>query len=422
MKNKKFNTNKLFNSNSFLMVFSAILAIVIWLVVAVEFSPEVTVTVRQVPVSIDYSTISKSLGLEPFGETQFTVDVTVKGKKVTVESDEMYNDLKVTASTNYVNSVGSYNLHLTAESKKITSDYEIVSLSDENVDVFFDYPKTEEFVIEPEIDHKGSLVPEGYLTSDIIFLGSNVVKATGPESEINRIERVVAYVSVENQLKQNTTLEATLLADTVNGQGLKFVTFDKQNDIVHITVPVYKRAELPVSVGFINKPSDYVGNIPFKVTITPEKAAFGIPESKLNNMTDFEISSIDFTKLNNAQNEFTVSAEEITGGIVADGTKEFTVKVDLSDMGKRTFKIPSDIGIVNGPDGVDASISELSFSEITIVGPKDYLETLTVDKIVLNADLVDVKAGETGAFTAPVTYADSSSWLFGDYSAKVLIE
>lgn len=422
MKNKKFNTNKLFNSNSFLMVFSAILAIVIWLIIAVEFSPEVTATVKQVPVSIDYSAISKNLGLEPFGETNFTVDVTVKGKKITVESDEMYNDLKVIASTNYVNSVGSYKLHLTAEGTKLRSDYEIVSLSDENVDVFFDYPKTEEFVVVPEIDHKGALVPEGYVTADILFPGTNVVKATGPESEINRIERIVAYVSVENQLKQNTTLEATLLADTNDGQGLKFVTFDKQNDTIHMTVPVYKKAELPVSVGFINKPSDYVGNIPFKVTISPEKAVFGVPESKLENMTSFEISSIDFTKLNNSQNEFTVSAEELTGGIVADGTKEFTVKVDLSDMGKKTFEIPADISIVNGSSEMDVSISELSFTKITIVGPKEYLENLTADKIVLNADLVDVKAGETGTFTVPVTYAGSSSWLFGDYSAKVIIE
>ncbi len=421
MKNKKFNTDNLFNNNSFLMVFSAMLAVMIWLVVAVEFSPEVTVTVKQVPVSIDYTTISKSLGLEPFGETKFTVDVTVKGKKITVESDEIINDLKVVASTNYVNSVGSYNLHLTAESTKLSSDFEIVSLSDENVEVFFDYPKTKEFVVVPEIDHKGELVPDGYITSDILFPETNVVKATGPESEINRIENIVAYVSVENQLRQNTTLEATLLADTTDGQGLKFVTFDKQNDTIHMTVPVYKKTVLPVSVGFVNKPSDYVGSIPFKVTVSPEKAVFGVPESKIENMKSFEIASIDFTKLNNAENVFTFSADEITGGIVADGTKEFTVKVDLSEMGKKTFEIPSNIGIVNGSDGINATVSDLSFTEITIVGPRDYLETLTADKIVLNADLVDVKSDATGTFTVPITYADSSSWLFGDYSAEVII-
>lgn len=422
MKNKKFNKKNLFNNNSFVMVFSVIAAVILWLVVAVEFSPEVTVTVRQVPVSIDYTSISKSLGLEPFGETQFTVDVTVKGKKITVESDELIDDIKVTASTNYVNSVGNYNLHLTAESSSVTPDYEIVSLSDENVDVFFDYPKTKEFVVVPEIDHEGALVPDGYITSDIVFPETNVVKATGPESEINRIVNIVAYVSVENQLKQNTTLEATLLADTSDGQGLKFVTFDKQNDTIHMKVPVYKTVELPVAVDFINKPSDYVENIPFKVTVLPEKAVFGVPESKLDNMKSFEVASIDFTKLNNSNNVFTFSADEITGGIIADGTKEFTVKVELSDMGKKTFEIPSEIGIVNGSEGTDASVSELSFTEITVVGPKEYIEALTVDKIVLNADLVNVKAGSTGEFTVPVTYADSSSWLFGDYSAKIIIK
>ncbi len=422
MKNKKFNTSDLFSDNRFLMIFSVVVAVIIWLIVAVEFSPEVTVTVKQIPVTIDYSTINKSFGLDAFGETQFTVDVTVKGKKIVVEADDIADDIIVTANTNYVNSVGNYSLHLNCDSVSARPEYEIVSLSSDDIDVYFDYTKQKEFAVVPEIDFNGDIVPEGYMTGEFVYPESNVIKVSGPESEVNKIQNIAAYVALKEQLHQNTTLEATLFADTVDGSALRYVTFDKQNDQIHITVPVYKKAKLRTVCSFINKPSDYVESVPFAVTVSPAEAMFGIPENKLDGMTGFEIASIDFLKLDSGVNVFKIPAEEISGGTVADGTKEFTVRVDLSSMGKKTFEIPEKIGFINGTDDINAEVSDLSFTEVTVVGPKDKIELLTAEDIILNADLRNITEISDEPIDVPVTFADPSCWLLGEYTAKVIIK
>ena len=76
----KFKLNDLFNNDKFLLFFSLFAALVIWLLVVVNVSPATTRVIQGVKVNID-STVPSQFGLEVFGEKEFTVDVTVKGKK-----------------------------------------------------------------------------------------------------------------------------------------------------------------------------------------------------------------------------------------------------------------------------------------------------------------------------------------------------
>lgn len=421
MKNKKFRISDLFYNNRFLMVFSVVAAVLIWLVVAVEFSPEVSVTVKNVPVVVDYTNIKTSFGLDPFGETQYTVDVTVKGKKIVVEADDLADDLNVYANINYVNAEGTYNLHLNCESKSARPEYEIVSLSDDSVDIYFDYMKQKEFTVKPVIEGVSEIVPDGYFTGEFIYPETNVIRVSGPETEVNKIDNIIATASLSEQISHNTTLEAVISAETSDGSALKYTTFNKQNDKIHITVPVYKLAELKTSVSFINKPANYVESVPFKVTVSPEQAVFGVPESKLETMDSFEIASIDFSKLDVGINTFTVSASDITGAVTTDGTEEFKVTVTLDGMDKKIFGIPEEIGFVNGDDGMNAQISDLDFIQITVVGPEDVVANLTDADIALCADLKDVDPTTTGKVTVPVSLMDSSCWILGDYHAEINI-
>lgn len=421
MKNKKFRISDVFFNNRFVMVFSAVAAIIIWLVVAVEFSPEVTVIVKNVPVTIDYSNIKNNLGLEPFGETRFAVDVTVKGQKIVVDADDMAENLSVTANTSYVNSVGSYSLHLNCSGVRENQDFEIVSLSDDEIDVYFDYMKEKEFAVTPDIEYTDSIAPEDYYVGDYIYPESNVVKVSGPESEINKIKSVVASASLNEKITKNTTLDAVLSAETSDGSTLRFITFNKQNGLVHITIPVYKTAELPVSCSFINKPSDYVESVPFKITVSPEKAVFGVPENKLADMKSFELGSVDFSKLDIGSNVFTFSASDITGGIVADDTKEFKVTVEVTGMDKKTFSLPENIGFVNGNEGSSPEIGDLDFTSVTVVGPAAAVSALTEDMIILNADLRSAADSDAEEVNVPVIFTNDSCWLLGEYNARVIL-
>ena len=114
MKNK-FKLNDLFNNDVFLLVFSLVAALFVWLLVVINVSPATTRVIKGVKVNID-STIPSQFGLEVFGEKEFTVDVTVKGKKYQISSAALSaDDITVTAQTNNVDSAGNRTLQLKAE-------------------------------------------------------------------------------------------------------------------------------------------------------------------------------------------------------------------------------------------------------------------------------------------------------------------
>ena len=95
---------------------------------------------------------------------------------------------------------------------------------------------------------------------------------TGPETQVNKIEKVVARAQASGMLRQSITVDANLAALTKDGEIPKYITYNRQSEVVQVTVPVYKIATLPVECSFSGKPSDYVDNVPFDVTISPSSA------------------------------------------------------------------------------------------------------------------------------------------------------
>lgn len=419
---KKQRISDLFYDNRFLLVFSVVAAVIFWLVVVVEFGVEVEREIKGVPVSVDYEKIENDLGLKAFGQKDFTVDITVSGKKYIVEADDIADDFDVKAVTSYVNAAGNNVLKLSVESDN--SLYEIVGKSADEITVYFDYPGAKEVVVEPEIDFDGEPVADGYHMGEYIFPESNTVRVTGPETEVNKIEKVVARASVDGRLRQNKTIEAELVALNEKGETVSsYITFNKQSNVINLTLPVYKLAQLPLSCKFANRPSNYVNdeNLPFIYTVSPAIAQVGVPEKKLESINTLEIMTIDFSQLKDGVNTFKVKASDITNAVVVDGTEEFTVTVTVNGMTSERVKANSEISFINAPEGIKYELVKLDFSELVFVGPAGSIESIDSENIVLTADLSDVSQDAAGNVTVPVTVADNDCWLYGNYTATLLI-
>ena len=140
MKNKdknktKFSLSALLNNNRILMVISLIIAFGVWIWVAIEKSPEVQKVVSGVPVSINMSnSIPEHLGLQIFGESEFTVDVSITGKKYVLSALDK-NDIVVEANLNYVDSPGIKTLQLKISPKNESDDFVITSSSSNYIEV-----------------------------------------------------------------------------------------------------------------------------------------------------------------------------------------------------------------------------------------------------------------------------------------------
>ena len=135
MKKKSKITNLIYN-DKFVLVLAVIVAVTIWLVVAVEKTPEVSVTVPNVKVTIDDS--YKVLGLECYEGMETVVNVNIVGPKYVVDSKENWDKITVTADVAGVKGPGKATLPLTARISDGRAVFSIVSISQDTISAFFD--------------------------------------------------------------------------------------------------------------------------------------------------------------------------------------------------------------------------------------------------------------------------------------------
>lgn len=417
---KRQRFSDLFYNNRFLMVFSVLAAIAFWLVVVVEFGVEVEKEIKNVPVTIDYERIENDFGLKSFGEKNYYVDVKVSGKKYIVDSDDISKEITVKANTGYVNAADNYTLKLSVSTE--SELFEIVGItSSDEINIKFDYPGSKEVIIEPEIDFDGESVAEGYYLGEYIFPESNTVKVSGPESEVNKIEKVVARATVDGKLRQNLTVEADLVALNDKGETVSYISFSRQNNKARITLPVYKISQLQLTCGITGRPSAYVEDLPLIILVNPTVAEIAVPEKKLEGLEALEIKSVDFSEIRAGVNSFEVKAEEIPNAVVLDGTESFIVTINADGMSEKTVKADFEVGFINYSSEMNVELVKFDVSEITFVGPVSSADAITAENVSLTADLSSIPAGAKGEFSVPVTVASGDCWIYGEPTVTVSV-
>lgn len=425
MKKSNLNFGNAFYNNRFVFIFSIICAVIVWLIVTVQFGDEKDQVITGVPVTVDYANIKSKYGLVPFGDTNFTVNVTVRGKRYIVENSEVKNDLIVTANTSQITSAGTYSLRLEVETADETPEYEIVSSSLDAVEVYFDVNQEKEFNLEIVVDgeYKNSIAPEGYFVGEPTLSETSVVKVSGPETQMRKVTGVTATVKVDKQLTDTAVLDAEL--SVISDQVTNYVRTDRPGGIVPVTFAVYKIAEMPVEVSFTNKPAKYVSNIPFDIKISPNVSTFAIRESKLADMDVVEILTVDFSQLHSGTNTFTVTADELTDIVLLDSSTVFNVSVTLKDFATSSHSIVlGNSSLENVPQDAQVSLVTTALNSVTVVGPQESLAQINAGSFGVSVDMTDVDLTPgRKQVPAKVYLIDSEDcWVFGEYNVMVEIK
>lgn len=412
----KFKLNDLFNNDLFVLFFSLVTALVIWLMVVVNVSPATTRVIQDVKVTID-STVPSQFGLEVFGETEFTVDVTVSGKKYQISSAALSaEDVVIIAQTNSVDSAGKRVLQLKPEIPD-DADYTITNISSKTIEVYFDTAKTVQMVIEPQVVTDDFPIVKSGFTSGDINLSETSVTITGPSTEINRIEKVVARLELEKSLSSNKSADAEIiLLSDKNRSDFKYVT--TSIDKVVLTIPVLQEKELETIVAFKNAPDNFIVT-PLKYTVSPAKDLFNISVDDYDKTVDYTIGTIDFKTLSPSNRVFTFSSADLKLSEESK-TEEFVVTVDMSGISQEYFTLPTKNFAINNPEKEDYRISALNKSVVVVGAVKD-LESVTEEDIKVEIDLsdIDINKGQTITVPAVVTVDNAGCWIYGSYSVEV---
>lgn len=427
MKLKKLSLRQLFSNTKFLVVFSILVAFIFWIVVALEYAPVIENEIKDIPVKIDMNnSVPDKLGLQIFGQSDYTINVTVRGNRYIVGGDLLTaDDFEATAQTAYVDSAGKHSLVVKVTAKDANADYEIISKSTDYIEVYFDKYAEKEVEVTPRIiSELDDYTADDYMfdKADIIY-ETKTVKVSGAQTEVNSITAAYANIPIEKKLTQSETIDASVVLSNGSDLDSKYVKINGESRLtVPVTLPVYKMQTSAVSVSFKNTPSDYI-NSPLLYSISPSRVRVAVLQNGSDTTNSLEIGTIDFANITPSNGSFTFLASNVKTAKFLDGTTSLNVEVNTDGLSTKKLEPNINSIMITGGSGVSAGNVDLSsIGSVTVVGTQTALASVNANMLEVNINLTNIKL-EEGENTVPVTVTLKNSkncWVSGSYSAVIV--
>ena len=335
MTKRLLNLKGLFSNTKFLIVFSIVLAFIFWIVVALEYTPIVQNIVEDVPVVIDLKgSTPERLGLTTYGAENLTVNISVEGKRYDVGGKKLTaSDFVVEAETAYVDSAGVKALALKVAPKNVNAEYEIIGLSSDYVNVFFDREYSKDVTLTPVISNE-KVTADGYEFYEDEMIAEKRVTISGPKTEVEKIQEAYLNITLEEELSTTTVVEGTISFKTISEDEIKYVKVngaDANTVKLAVTIPVYKIQTLPVDVSFIHMPSDNIDEI-LSYTCSPQTVSVAVRQDDDIDATELIVGQINYNDIVAGQTVFTFNSSDIENIKVLDGTETFKVKIEIKNI------------------------------------------------------------------------------------------
>ncbi len=425
-KKKKFRLGKLFYNNRFLMAFSVFCAAVLWVIVSLTSYTEQTVVISNVPVAYKLpSTVEdedNGLGLKIIEKGVSSVDVTISGNRYIVGQIKA-DDLVAIAQFTDITGPGTYLANISVTSAN-QSNFKIDNVSQISTTVRLDRLVSREFPIETETGDYTAAA--GFLLKSPTVSDETVV-VTGPETELNKINRVVASAKVDSVISNTTTYPAEILLYDENGNTIEYATEENPSSPLtlsvsntEITIVALQLKSIPVTIGYLNRPATFSDS---RISISPGFLSISGPSDVFQTFSELNVGTINFNEVDTSHTSFKFSVELPSGCSIADKdtTDEIEVELNLAGMRTKEFTI-TNFEVSDAPDNKNVSILTTSL-KVRITGPAAQIETVDEDSIVAT---IDGKAlsSLSGSHEVPISVSiDSSpgSWVYGTPTAVVTV-
>lgn len=290
---------KILDNNKFVFVLSLVIAFIVWVFVAMYASPDEEVTLS-VPITIDMSNgIIEKNNYQVFGTYETSVDVTVSGPRYLISSLTS-DDITVTAKTSSVEGAGLSSLSLSASVNENSDEIEIVELSLYSISVYFDVLSSQTYDVEVDTTKLEDLIAEGYVLYDVTPL-TTTITLEGPQTELDKVNRVVVTPSSDSVLYESVTLEEVTvsLEGSTAEDTVTINTYIDFESTVNVRVSIWEEMELPLTVSLSGADTEY------DVSIEPETALFIVDSEKVSDIASVTIGTIDCSNISEDDEEYT---------------------------------------------------------------------------------------------------------------------
>ncbi len=325
--------NNLINNNKFVLFLSFLIAMLIWVAVAMYASPQESYTVYNIPITINTeNSLVAQKGYKNFWQSDEKIDVTVTGPRYLINTLTA-EDILVNANLNAVDNAGVSELALKVSLKNDSQDITISSQSKTKVSVYFDSEMEKEVKINFDETMIAGRIPEGYQINSCVLTQSAAV-VRGPATEIKKIKSIEAAPEETDEFIYKTTAIPVTLnlvggntTDTVSVN--KYVSFAQDLQDCKVNVSLYKNVELKPVVKFTGTAD---GEVESKINVSTVLAKLDADYVDDFNVEEIVIKTIDYDELNSGETTFKVKASDVImpeGLKFNDNTFEFVITVTL---------------------------------------------------------------------------------------------
>ena len=438
MKNK--NSNKsffdgLFYNDKFLAIFCAVLAVILWATVKINYSADTVRVINDLKVNVGET--AQELEFTAFvDEEDLLVDVEVKGKAYNINTHALSkDDIIVEASSSFIDSAGYKIVSLTARvaDAAASSDFEITKITPSTITVYYDRKVTDTFNVIARINNNlKKVVKEGYTVGKAVP-SLNTVEVTGPATILSGLKNVYFDATIDEKnipLTSSVELPAQISYPVARSNDSKFLVCESVNNETNpatVTLPVYTTKTVPVTVKFINMPE---GMDAPKYEISPSEVEIIYNPKDEQKFAELSVGTIDFKKLDNAVNSFNIKIDpdKLAVRLTDKELTAFDVSVDMSDYTKVTVSYSAaNVIFLNKQDGMVYSLGTGgSLDTITVIGPKKNVQKITSDDISveINVSALNMSRANSQLLEANVTVGNTeikNCWVYGEYKAYVTV-
>lgn len=364
-------------SNIPLKLMSVVIGIVIWLLVVNVDDPIISDTIPGVTVTIKNEAYVESAGLMCLvEEDQDMISVTVRGKRSVVDNIKA-TDIKAVADLTQITNMRTKPVMVPISVSCPGISPANIKTDPMNMSIALDDKMTLEFLVT--VSSGESTPGKGY---DIGSLTANPekIKITGPQSLIQKIDKVIATVNLDGK-----TEDAVLLADLkiidknqeeLKPRQMEYLKFNNTDQSVNVSVDLWKvKNDINLSVGYVGYPAD--GYKVEKITLTPSGLTVAGTDEALQALAD-------------SGNTITIPDSCID---VSGRNDDFETKIDISAL------LPGDIKLTDGSNStVIASVSILPQNSQEYSIPTQNIEAQNVGKglrAVFETDSIQVRVRES---------------------------
>ncbi len=373
-------------------VVSAVLAVIIWLVLSLSAFPEMTLSLKEVPIDFSITnSYADNSGWSIMSRSNETANVRIKGLRYQI-GEYTNEDIHIGLNLDSVRAPGKYDLALIVTS--VNGDEIEAEIEPKTVNVEFDKMTTKTFSVEDgtlTADISNLTAADGYMiATDEITIEPSSVELYGPQDYIEQITS--CSVSVNNAYTAIKTINTDKTSLNVYN-GTTVMTTDRvasEPTSFTLNVPVYMVKELPLAID-IDPPfeSFNLSSLDGAIRIEPESIIVKSMDDRIKKLEKLTLDGSISLKDITVGTAFTWRIPNKSYYTNISGTDQALISFDLEGYSTKKFKINnSQVRVINIEPGYRVSVENNKLN-VTVVGPADVLEEIEASDIAAQIDYME---------------------------------